>query len=307
VMILSPSARVILVDHGGPAAVAGVRPLDLVLAVDGSPTGPTKIGGQVARHKVIALTVLRPSDESLSDVAAAEGLREWTEWERAVLAVIDGDIDSLFASLHELSLVTGRRLTEQEVAASRRITEQEAASINARHAARLSQPVQAGQRLDDVAEDCEQDVILTILGTLFEQMQSMKAARAARGGAVARGGGGRKGGDGGGRAGVGGRAGGGGRGRGSGCTGSLAAGRAEAKGASHSLATKGDASRATPLRPAMLQRWSGGSADSSTSASNAPSREQSRNASRANSRTSSRETSRSPSPTMADSVSEVES
>jgi hypothetical protein len=164
-LVLNPQGRVVLVDDAGPAVLAGLLPLDKLLAVNGVAChSAAELPSMVAGRTTVDMTMNRPADEWLSSIAAAEDMAEWVEWERAVLASAMGDVDALFSSLHELSMVTGGRLTEYEVALSRRVSEQEAAAFRASYGI----ATQPGDRLDDIAIAFEQQTIASILHDLLE-------------------------------------------------------------------------------------------------------------------------------------------
>ena len=125
-LALSPMrARVTGVDDGSAAARAGLQPLDEITAVDGEPTNGTCIAEQTRGHTEVIVQVARPRVERLSSVAAAESLKEWSEWEKAVVACLLGDVDALLDALQGLDDARGHVAS----APARRVAPLESAAI----------------------------------------------------------------------------------------------------------------------------------------------------------------------------------
>ena len=166
-VVLNGCSRVVVVDPGGPADVAGLRLLDHVLLCDGVPTSAKLISGQVAGRLTIQLALVRPEDGRLCRIAREQELLEWVHWEASILACTTGNMKRLLDCLCELHLLGRAMQSEEEIVATRRISEQEAAAMQATHGI----TVRAGERLDRVAADYGQEDIRDLLQqTIVEMM-----------------------------------------------------------------------------------------------------------------------------------------
>lgn len=108
-----------------PLCVASLRAADTVAE-------------QMSGRRRVELTIVRPADKDLCEVAREEGVDEWTQWEKAVVGCANGEdreLDGLCAA------------RGSDVVATRRLSPLEAIAFNSAHNLRLA----SGQRLADVA------------------------------------------------------------------------------------------------------------------------------------------------------------
>ena len=170
-LLMNDKLFVVNVDADGPAQVASLRPLDLIIAVDDEPTSSRQIGAQVSGRSSVQLTILRPANSDLSRIAAEQNVREWTEWEKAVVACAMGDTDALFEALHILSRLQGHQSRDEapwseRSALLRTVTAQESAAIHASYGF----VVRPGSRIDEIATTYGQSSILALLEGVLDPL-----------------------------------------------------------------------------------------------------------------------------------------
>ena len=162
-LLMNDHLFVVSVERDGAAHIGGVLPLDRVVAVDGHPTSQETIGEQVSARATILLTVERPPVQDLSRLARVQAVREWTEFEKAVLSCVEGDMDALLEAFEGL-----RSLESESRPTDRQITNQEAAAFWAIH----KLEVEPGATMGTVASDHEQQAVLAFLLSELAQKPS---------------------------------------------------------------------------------------------------------------------------------------
>ena len=111
---LNDGMRVVSIDAGSPASASNLQLLDLVIACDGKRVSSNSIGSAIGSKSAIALTIERPEDSEACSVARAEGVTEWTEWKRGVVACAAGDLEDILAVICDLDDAVSRSLTMSE-------------------------------------------------------------------------------------------------------------------------------------------------------------------------------------------------
>ena len=170
-LVLSNSGRIVSVDEESPACRAGLLPLDLVTTINDTPVRFGKIASLVSGKTTVAIRVQRPPTELLCETAAEEAVREWCEWEQAVVSCVTADVDALLPALEALTDLRDEGVSQDPY--HRRLTGQEVAAMRAKHG--LGAAVRAGDRLDELAAACGHAGIVEVLHSAQEQVEAEDA------------------------------------------------------------------------------------------------------------------------------------